>query len=65
LDPAGEVYAVVTNIDLPSTSVGQPRAIAIVCNDLGISWTSLTSKEDFSGLVSRFLLDDLWLLEKA
>ena len=43
----------------------QPRALEITYNVLEVSSTTLTkdSKESFSHLVLRFLVDDLWLLK--
>lgn len=39
--PAAEVHTVFSNRDLPSTSWGQPGAIAIVCNVLQFFKTTL------------------------
>lgn len=65
--PLGSVitaHGVFSNRDLPSTSGGQP--IAIAYSILGVCWTTLTNGliTDFSCLV-RLLLDSLWFWQGA
>ena len=54
-----------SNRNVPSTSDDQPRATAIVCNVLGVSWTILTnsSKGTSSWLVLWFMLGCIWLMK--
>lgn len=55
-----EVHGVFSQKEGPFTSWEPPSAIAIVCNVLGVFWTTLTSsKEDSSCLVSELSLSDL------
>lgn len=51
-----EMHGVFSNMDFSSTSRGKPRAIAIVCKILIVSWASLNSSKDFSCLVLRIFL---------
>lgn len=49
LSPVSETHDVFSNMDLPSTSGRQPRALVTACSVLGLSWTILTNpKEGFS-----------------
>lgn len=61
LSPESEVHGVFSNINLPSTSGGQPRAIGIVLNVSGDFWKTFANNphEGFMCLLLESFIDSL------